>query len=183
MPGTSVHVRQEHLRSLPALAALLARAPAPAAEAVVAECVQCGFRLTGTELLALAPAAGDSAPPAAPAKIDRLRRGYCARNGCDSSYYRLSFEPRPGIDWERLVPKGDLEVVEAPVEEAPEVARRREEFRAGLRRLALRGGMALGALLLLLLARHWYLGGTIPYLREPEKFEVEVPTAPPAVRP
>ena len=36
-----------------------------------------------------------------------------------------------------------------------------------------RAAVMLGMILLLWLAREWYLGGRIPFLREPEKFKIE----------
>ena len=70
-----------------------------------AECVQCGFHLTGEELLELAM-------PASPiesisSSFGRLRLGYCARKDCDSFYYRLTFRCMPLLDWRRLLPRID----------------------------------------------------------------------------
>src|SRR5688572_28573899 len=100
-------VRQEHRQRLARFCAALAEAVNSAAAAdrtcrqaveaaLAAECVQCGLRMTGSELLAL----GEADLPGNPnAKLCRLRQGYCARNGCDSYYYRLTFETHPAVDW------------------------------------------------------------------------------------
>jgi hypothetical protein len=50
-------------------------------------CVGCGISLTPDELeaLALAPDSAASSP-----RLDRLRLGYCARNGCDSRFYQVT---------------------------------------------------------------------------------------------
>lgn len=213
MSSPSPLVRQEHIRSLGALAGILAHAEMPTAgpvppagenpaatsappppvprlrDAISAECVQCGIRLTGAELLALAEAGeagevtGDaraaSRPPAPPnPKVARLRLGYCARSGCDSCYYRVTFEPRPGLDWTKLLPGAELEVTAAAPAEDPGNAERQAAFRSSVRRTVGKAALALGALVLLLVARHWYQGGTIPYLREPEKFDVQVAPTP-----
>lgn len=51
------------------------------------QCVGCGIALTAEELeaLALDPASAPGSP-----RLERLRLGYCARNGCDSRFYGLS---------------------------------------------------------------------------------------------
>lgn len=224
MSSPSPLVRQEHIRSLGALAGILAHAEMPTAgpvrpagekppttptppsptsppaprlrDAISAQCVQCGIRLTGDELLALAEATEDaegtraaSRPPAPPnPKVARLRLGYCARSGCDSCYYRVTFEPRPGLDWTKLLPGAELEVTTTAPAEDPGHAERQAAFRSSVRRTAGKAALALGVLIVLLVARHWYQGGTIPYLREPEKFDVEVaptpiPPGPPGPRP
>lgn len=179
-------LRQESVGVLPSLAGILtrglvdlglepARAEAAVRDGVSAECVLCGMRVSGPELLALATSPASPASPAAAApKLDRLRLGYCARSGCDSHFYRVRLEPLDGVPWPRLMPEGRFSP-EEPVEAPDEAQQEREvRHRAGLRRLAVRSAASLGVLGLLLLARHVYLGGTIPYLREGERFRVDV---------
>jgi hypothetical protein len=68
--------------------------------ALSGECVQCGIRITGEELIELSqPAKTAESDP----KIARLRQDYCARNHCDSYYYRLTFRTHPDLDWTRLL--------------------------------------------------------------------------------
>src|SRR5262245_44063873 len=47
-----------------------------------AECIGCGISITGAELghITVTP----ENPPAPDSKLDRLRLGYCARQGCNS---------------------------------------------------------------------------------------------------
>src|SRR5687767_12138410 len=79
------------------LAATVARQPEPdrlrAAidQALSAECVQCAIRLSGSEVLKFAEETSDDA------RVERLRVGYCARNGCESLFYRITCAPHPQV--------------------------------------------------------------------------------------
>ena len=197
MSSPSTLVRQEHLRSLGALAGILALAdrrpetgvngpigPQPAsgfAGAIAGECVQCGMRITGEELLALAPG-NEDAPASGSAvnpKVARLRLGYCARSGCECRYYRITFESRPGVDWAKVLPPTELEAAPSVAAEDPGAPERQAAMRSTARRAGIRAGLVVLVVAMLWLARHWYQGGTIPLLREPEEFQVEVPRPPP----
>lgn len=172
--------RQEHLQRLypfcQGLDKALAQAGLPPEKSlevwragVAAECVQCGINVSGKELFAL------SRPPSAEldsAKISRLRLGDCARKGCTSYYYRLTFRPFQELDWPEIL--GQAETIEhEPPEQMP-----------GKPALSTRGllifwsvpaarrvGGALLLVLLVLIVRQWYIGGRIPFLHEPEKFQ------------
>jgi hypothetical protein len=172
--------RQEHLQTLPAFSAALAAAlkhcgPGeeklrPALDsALAAECVLCGITLTGSELLAIGAAAEESAGDNP--KLARLRQGDCARNGCRSYFYRLTFTPHPDLDWAKVLSQTEIaktgQQVEAREEEAALAAARRAVGWKLIRRLLV--GLALVAMLWLI--RQWYSGGTIPLLREPEHFK------------
>jgi hypothetical protein len=140
---------------------------------VRAECVLCGIRVSGEELFAL------SQPPSAlygTAKLGRLRLGDCARHGCDSFYYRLTFQNYPRLNWPAL-----LAEAEAFQPEQPSPPKRRG-FAFRLPALpdfgeysgfARRGLVVLAAILFLLVARQWYRGGSIPLVREPENFHID----------
>jgi hypothetical protein len=133
-------------------------------EALSAECVQCGIKLSGAELLKLgeAESAGDS-------KVDRLKTGYCARNGCDSLYYRLTRAAHPRVDWEKLMAQPVVGVVETEEQQAGARARKLARRHWNLLRI----GAALILLVIVLIARQIYVGGTIPFIREPEQFRVD----------
>ncbi len=138
---------------------------------VAGECVQCGIRLTTEDLLALS--ASDPADDAAHPKVARLRQGYCARNGCASYAYLLTFNAHPGVDWPKIL----AAVESAGQEQHAEVAAEAEAQQIGRREarkkrmLKLVAGIAL--LLLLLLIRQWITGGPIPILREPKEYTVD----------
>jgi hypothetical protein len=139
--------------------------------AVSAECVQCGIVVPGEVLFALAepPAQETGAPDA---KASRLRQGYCARRGCDSYYYRITFSDLPGVDWQSALAAADV-LGDAPGPEPDPSAA--DESSAPIRhwRLALTAFLAASVLLLFLGWRQWYRGGTLPFVREAEQFEVD----------
>ena len=66
--------------------------------ALAAECVECGVRVTGEELLILSrlPQVTESD------RLKRLRAGHCAHGGCECDQYRLLFQNHPDLDWTKL---------------------------------------------------------------------------------
>ena len=178
---TSEHVltRQEHLLKLNPFCRALDKAlaltglpqeklPEAWRAAVAAQCVQCGIEVSGKELFAL------SKPPSAElasAKIGRLRLGDCARKGCSSYYYRLTFHPYLEINWPEILAQAET-IQDEPADQPPgklAYGRRGLWHMPATRRL---GGVFL-LVLLLLIVRQWYIGGRIPLLREPEKFQAD----------
>lgn len=170
-------IEQQHLLQLrpwfqAACARLETQVPGAAVAAairnhVAAECVQCGIKVAGDELLALIQ--GEVGTAESP-RLQRLQRGYCARNGCDSYYYRVVFEATSEVDWVRC-----LNGLEAGFG-----ARPAEPYSSGVNLARLiprlwlkRSAVAVLLLTAALLARQFYLGGTIPFLREPEQFDVD----------
>jgi hypothetical protein len=114
--STMLTLRQEPLRGLELFCRALRKAvtldhlrPVEMLDALrlgsAAECVQCGFHLTGEELLELARPA--SPVESVSSSFGRLRLGYCARKDCDSFYYRLTFRCMPQLDWRSLLPRID----------------------------------------------------------------------------
>jgi hypothetical protein len=138
---------------------------------VSAECVSCGIPISGTELFAL------SQPPSADhahVKIGRLRMGDCAREKCDSYYYRVTFQAFPGADWASLVSqfeKGE------PRPKAAKKSRTQKNWATkflSTLRVPAHVWITVAVLVLVLVVRQWYVGGRIPLLREPEHFKVDV---------
>src|ERR1043166_5212580 len=172
--------QQLHLSQLGGFVGVLARAlklPAISKEEmsraleqkVHGECMQCGIRLTGTELLALqGPAPADEGQKSP--KVARLRQGYCGRNKCESYYYNFVFEETPGINWRQLLAQGETVAQENSSEE---VAAEHAILATNRKRFFLRASLVTAAVAALLLARHLYRGGTIPFVREPEDFRVD----------
>ncbi len=62
---------------------------------LVFECVGCGIRLTPEELQLLTAQGSENDPP----RIRRIRLGYCARNSCDSRFYKISVQKPGQINW------------------------------------------------------------------------------------
>ncbi len=182
MPHSKPIVREEPLPDLPQFCLHLAQAlkrivPDDARRATVVrtslsgECVLCGQGVTGEELLDVG-ADESAAEPASP-KMARLRQGYCARNGCDSRFYRLTFQPHPDLDWaQAFSPPAVVEPEQSEEEKAAE-AEALARKRAQRWKLAGRVGIGLFVLGMLYIARQYYTGGTVPFLREPEKFQTD----------
>ena len=142
--------------------------------AVQIACPQCNLELTTEDLCALT--ADDSGETTANAKVQRLRQGYCGRNGCNAFIYQFTFRPYPGVDWPAILgeartaaPAGGTESTAATVAPAalPPALRRQRVVRILI---------GVGIVLLLFLARQWYYsGGRIPFIREPRKFQAAPP--------
>lgn len=130
-----------------------------------AECVACGIRLSGFELLKFQEETSDDA------RVERLRSGYCARNGCESLFYRATCAPHPQVNWPSLLnPSHELTQVEKAAAERN--IKQREAARRRYKALV-RTGVAVGALLIVFVFRQYYVGGRIPFIREPEQFRVD----------
>lgn len=173
--------RQEHLQKLGSFCQSLHEALAKAGlspeqilgvfrTGLEGECVVCGGRVSGEELFAL------SQPPSADrasAKVGRLRRGDCACKGCNSFYYRLSFCTDRGVDWTQIFSEAD-----AIQREKTERATSRDSTTPPwtvvlMMQVPRYVWVGLGAFMLLLFLRHWYIGGSIPLVRAPEQFQVD----------
>jgi hypothetical protein len=130
------------------------------------ECIQCGIRITEEELLLLGQekTAGETDP-----RIERLRLGYCARNGCDSIFYRVSARANAPIEWSKYFPEPNSHLSD-PANDGLEV---QTTFAAGTKLFNWRVLAAGLTLLTLILVRQYYRGGTIPFIREPEEFKVD----------
>jgi hypothetical protein len=133
--------------------------------ALSAECVQCRIRLSGSELLKFEGEISDDA------RVERLRVGYCARNGCESLFYRVTCAPHPEINWPGLLnPAHELTMEEKTVAAALERKRAIAKLR---NKTLIRVGIAVAALLIVFVVRQLYLGGSIPFIREAEDFRVD----------
>lgn len=82
--------------------------------AVVAKCLGCGIEITGTELGRIAVAGVGTVNPEP--KLERLRLGYCARNGCTTKFYAVHCESLPGVDTEKVLSRA-VELRTQPVPE------------------------------------------------------------------
>ena len=154
------------------LAATVARQPeadrlrAAIDQALAAECVQCAIRLSGSEVLKFGEETSDDA------RVERLRVGYCARNGCESLFYRTTCVAHPQVNWPALLnPAHEMTLDEKA---AAELRAKQAEARRRNMKTLLRTAAALGALLMVFIIRQVYVGGTIPLFREPEEFRVDV---------
>jgi hypothetical protein len=133
-------------------------------KALGAKCPICGFTLSGEELLALA-ALGDANKDSV--MLKRLRAGKCARENCRSSHYHLFFYDLPPLGWSLLFSAAGRE--EAPKsQQAPAKLPARRFPRRKFGKVV----AAFGICLAVWGWWQWRSGGRIPYLREPEHFQV-----------
>ncbi|MBA4148922.1 MAG: hypothetical protein H0X66_12470 [Verrucomicrobia bacterium] len=172
-------IRDQHLDSLGRFSARLAVAlsrgeAAPAEElagALVAECVQCGMQVNGCEILQLSEPVEKEEDTS---KAGRLRFAYCARKGCTSYFYKLKFFAHPQFDWTNIL----LQVDKAPDEQSPEVIANQQLLesmkKARRKQFASRLCTVVALVVLMFVLFQWYNGGTIPFLRVPEKFTVDM---------
>jgi len=141
-------------------------------QSLTLECAQCGITLIPEDLMALSlPAAEPTA--AASTKVERLRRGYCARNGCESYYYRLLLTPAPGLDWATILARTESLAAATADEESGRRTAVAGFSRAIPWRLLGRVAAGIACVAALLMLRQWMVGGRIPFLREPEPFQVD----------
>ncbi len=133
-----------------------------------ATCDACGAELASHDLVALLDAAGDTEFPNP--KLERLHKGYCLMEGCDSYFYRMRFLPVEGVDWNTALP--EAEALPAKLEAE---AKRREPFtwHRFVRGQKFRVGVLVMVMLLLLVYRNWYFNGTLPFVSK--RFEAASP--------
>lgn len=174
-------VREQPLSSLTGFSRALAGAMVAATpemekalgEALFGECIQCGIAVNGTEL---AHVCGQDPDSDAENKLARLRLGYCARKDCNGHTYRLKFYKHIDLKWDDLLAKIDANLQEQRAESdrasgVTQAAKRAEQLR-----VAKKAGMVVLVFLVLFILRQLFLGGSIPFIREAEKFQVDVST-------
>lgn len=134
------------------------------------ECVQCRIQISAQELeqLALSDAGADVLHP----KLQRLRLGYCARQGCESYFYDVHLENHPDLDWEVIARK-----VENLLAASNETARLEPERRKP-RRLVLFAGLGLVVLTVVL----WLMHGHLPFATKRHKYEIDPASTTPVSR-
>ena len=130
------------------------------------ECVQCGIRITGDDMARVALAGDKTEMP--DSRLDRLRQGYCARNGCNSYYYRFHFDDYLDLDWTKIREKaGHLAA-------AKQATIEKETSATTIRNwLLIRLAVGLGVALILLLFWHIRYYGYVPVLQKPHKYSID----------
>src|SRR5437879_188454 len=117
---------------------------------VAAECVQCGIHVSGEELFALSqPSEGGKIS----SKVERLRLGDCARQGCDSFYYRVTFQSGAETDWAAILARAENPQEEPAAASGYGVRERMRAILSYRPRVSWRLWAALGGIALVLVAR------------------------------
>jgi hypothetical protein len=132
------------------------------------QCARCGIHVTGEEIMSVVVADHEGKLPQA--KLERLRLGYCAREGCDSDYYTIRFENHPGVDWGMVAAK-TFEWLAAADIAAKERARRIAIRRRNRTILRVVAGVIIVCSLLLL--RFIQAHGRLPFVKKPSKYQVD----------
>jgi hypothetical protein len=129
------------------------------------ECVECRTKVTGEELFVLSrPTDGNDLTVA----LRRMRLGFCPNPKCHSYHYTLTLQTSPEMpDWQPHLHKAERRLKELEAARAG----RAKTWRTRLVRPAL---VAATAITLLFVVHQLYFGGRIPFLREPEKFRVDI---------
>lgn len=135
---------------------------------VRAECVQCGIQISGDDIRHIALA--EEKTPLPNSKLDRLRHGYCVRNGCDSYFYRLHFGDYPGLDWTKIREKADGLALAAEAAQENGTSQGSNTFRKWL---LIRLCVGVAAVLVLLLFWHIRYYGYVPLLQKPHKYTID----------
>lgn len=133
-------------------------------------CQRCGSTLSALDLLRL----GLSSQPESIGddRLARVLRGYCADEACKSYYYSFTFQDHPAITWPSVGTTAAPTPGKAQLDPAVQarIDQERAERWQRRRRTAMRVMAGLVLLAILLLARRWQAGGSIPVLREPRQF-------------
>jgi hypothetical protein len=183
MPDPAPLTRQVDLRGIAGFAQALVAAlrATPGVEVLAAlragvhaTCPQCQLRLFGEDVLALA--ASQAPSPETSPKLHRLAQGFCGRQSCNGLFYEFTFDPVPGVDWERVLAQTEPAGAEAATAAitGPAAAPAGDARKRTRQRVALGVAVIVG----LLLVRHILTGGTIPWLREPRRFTADPATMP-----
>lgn len=140
-------------------------------EAISAKCIACEIALDGKEILDFGSRDAEVEEAGTDPRFERLKMGYCARNGCESLFYNVTFSPHPNVSWTSLIPAAHhySDVNKAAAELAKT---RRAQFITKHKNL-IRAAIAVVALIIVFIARQYYMGGTIPFIRQPEEFQVD----------
>ena len=168
-------VREEHLNELKRVSVALAKVASDADQELKndlnqlasAECIQCAILVSFNELVAISDVGAEQPN----SKVQRLRSGYCARQGCNSYFYRIKLFPYPQVHWNNILSQNPEEVGPASSQnvQTDDAVLRAKQFQR--RQKLVRSFIALFLLGVALIARHWYMGGAIPVLREPRKLQ------------
>lgn len=125
------------------------------------ECIQCHIQVSVEELQQLA--VSDTPSGELHPKLQRLRLGYCARQGCDSYFYEVHLENHPEVDSEVVARKAD-DLLAASKARADQEREQRKP-----RRLAIYTGLGL----VILIALAWLVHGRLPFTAKPHKYEID----------
>ena len=135
-----------------------------------AVCAGCGMALTGDELGRLAVTEGEETGPLPP-KLERLRLGFCPRNGCEARFYQLHLAPLPRGDAAQVLARAGA-ILRGDKSAKPLAAVTAPATRRQIRRLVV---IALATLLVCFVAYRlvFYRSQPIPFVKPASPFQVD----------
>jgi hypothetical protein len=139
-----------------------------------AVCVQCGLSLSGVELFQLARAAEDNALPPARPKLQRIKQGYCGRDGCNCLFYEVRFAPSSEIDWLGILERMEQQnptLKQTPAGGADAQAQVAQAATKRKRKRFLVVGLVLLAALIIFRCFFW--SGSFPGFHKEPKFKID----------
>jgi hypothetical protein len=147
-----------------------------------ATCVGCGMVLSGEELGRLTVTAGESGETAAalPPKLERLRLGFCPRNGCEARFYTLQLDPLPRGDAGQVIARAG-EILRGEAAGKPMIAIDLPKARRQVQRLAVIVGLTL-LVAFVLFRLVFYHSQPIPFVKPSSPFQVDPNTVDQPVR-
>lgn len=135
-----------------------------------AECILCGIKISGPELRQLA--VSDSQEPSENPKLERLRLKYCARNSCESRFYRVSIQADSELHWTGI--KAQLLHVTPEVREG-KVRKPRLKLSLSSQGKLVIAAVVLASIVAFFLIRYWVYGYHIPIIHQPREYKVSPP--------
>ena len=148
-----------------------------------ATCVGCGMVLTGEELGRLTVTADDSGASEVPLppKLERLRLGFCPRNGCEARFYQLQLDPLPRGDAARVIARAG-EILRGEGISQPLIKIDLPKARRQVQRLAVIAGVTL-LVAFVLFRLVFYHSQPVPFVKPSSPFQVDPRTVDQPVRP
>ena len=109
----------------------------------------------------------------------RLRQSRCAREGCESHLYKLTFLNDRNVDWAKLFTLAkscEQPAQTEPVEETMDEGKPATPLRMVVprTRTLVRAGALAAGLIVTFVVHQLYFGGKIPFVREPRNFRMTV---------
>lgn len=141
-----------------------------------ANCVQCGQSLTGDDLLKLCLSGSETPNESVPAIHTRLLQGYCSRSGCDSFYYELRLSEHPDLNWASLIEEANRQKLQPASPATPAIRRPERSWIKDRRTKNILYGLLV--VVVLLVVRHFIMGGSFPGFRKAQKFQLDPSSIP-----